>query len=231
MKISQLGNTQTNFINEGNLYKCIFQSRSENAEIFQEWVTSEVLPSIRKSGGYMVTNESMTDEEIMARALNIANDTIKRRDERIRQLEGTTQEQMKQIEYHEAVIEQQKEELQKSAPMVEYYKETLQSVNTMTTTQIAYELGYTAAVLNRLLRDAGIQFYQSGQWLLRMPYAKWDMTSVRTTTFTRNDGSVGSRTSTVWNERGRYFIHALHKFGFDVKSAIKYVKGKKNLKL
>ena len=217
-----------NFINEDGLYDVILDSRKKSAKAFRKWVTSEVLPSIRKTGGYIATNEKMTDEEIMARALNIAQDTIRRRDERIRQLEGENNEKSVLLEHHEEVIEEQRRQLQQSAPMVDYYKETLQSVNTMTTTQIAYELGYTAAVLNAKLRDIGVQMYQSGQWLLRMPYARWNLTGVRTTTFTRSDGSTGSRSSTVWNERGRMFIHALHKFGFDKKLALAYITGEQN---
>lgn len=69
---------QLNFITEPNLYKCIFQSRKKEAEQFQDWVCGEVLPSIRKSGGYMVAKVDETPEQIMARALMVAKDTIDR---------------------------------------------------------------------------------------------------------------------------------------------------------
>ena len=72
------GVQQLNFITEPNLYKCIFQSRKKEAEAFQDWVCGEVLPSIRKSGGYMVARADETPEEIMARALMVAKDTIDR---------------------------------------------------------------------------------------------------------------------------------------------------------
>ena len=67
-----------NFITEPNLYKCIFQSRKPEAEAFQDWVCGEVLPSIRNNGGYMVAKEDESPEEIMARALLLANETLKR---------------------------------------------------------------------------------------------------------------------------------------------------------
>ena len=67
-----------NFITEPNLYKCIFQSRKKEAEQFQDWVCGEILPSIRKSGGYMVAKVDETPEQIMARALMVAKDTIDR---------------------------------------------------------------------------------------------------------------------------------------------------------
>lgn len=67
-----------NFISEPNFYKCIFQSRKKEAEAFQDWVCGEVLPSIRKTGGYMVAKADETPEEIMARALVVAQATIDR---------------------------------------------------------------------------------------------------------------------------------------------------------
>ena len=66
------------YITEQNLYKVIFQSRKPEAEQFTDWVTGEVLPAIRKSGGYMAAREDETPEMIMARALQIANETIER---------------------------------------------------------------------------------------------------------------------------------------------------------
>lgn len=72
------GEQQLNFITEPNLYKCIFQSRKKEAEQFQDWVCGEVLPSIRKSGGYMMAHQDETPEQIMARALVVAQQTIDR---------------------------------------------------------------------------------------------------------------------------------------------------------
>lgn len=73
------------YINESNLYKTIFQSRKESAERFTEWVTSEVLPSIRKNGGYIAGQETLSDEELMAKALLVAQNKIIERDRLIEQ--------------------------------------------------------------------------------------------------------------------------------------------------
>lgn len=82
--IDSLGRKQTAiFVNESNLYKVIFQSRKEAAERFTDWVTSEVLPSIRKNGGYIVGQETMSDDELMARALQVAQNKIQERDKQI----------------------------------------------------------------------------------------------------------------------------------------------------
>lgn len=75
------------FINEPNLYKTIFQSRKESAERFTDWVTTEVLPSIRKHGGYIAGQNQMNEEELMARAILFARDKIEEQKKVIAELE------------------------------------------------------------------------------------------------------------------------------------------------
>lgn len=82
------------YINEPNLYKAIFQSRKESAERFTEWVTSEVLPSIRKNGGYIAGQETLSDDELLSKALLVAHNKIAERDKIIEQKQ-TRIEQMK----------------------------------------------------------------------------------------------------------------------------------------
>lgn len=79
--IDRIGRKQTaTFINESNLYKTIFQSRKESAERFTEWVTGEILPSIRKNGGYISGQETLSDDELLAKALMVAQNKIAERD-------------------------------------------------------------------------------------------------------------------------------------------------------
>lgn len=70
-------------INESGLYSLILSSKQPNAKKFKKWVTSEVLPSIRKNGGYIAGQETMTDDELMARALQVAQNKIQERDKQI----------------------------------------------------------------------------------------------------------------------------------------------------
>ncbi len=192
-----LGRTQlTTFVTEAGMYDVILRSDAPAAKPFRKWVTSEVLPTIRKSGGYIATKADDTPEEIMARALQIANATLAKREARIQQLEAVNEEQVKQ--------------LSEAAPKVSYYDTTLQSVNTLTTTQIAKELGLDAPKLNQRLKAAGVLFRQSGMWMLRQPYSTMGLTATRTQTYTRSDGSTGTSMYTVWTERGRHFIHTLN---------------------
>ena len=85
--IRKLNNTGEKFLKEAGVYKLIFKSHKPSAERFQDWVTDEVLPQIRQTGGYIPTSEGDTEEEIMAKALLIAHKTIDRQKERIANLQ------------------------------------------------------------------------------------------------------------------------------------------------
>lgn len=76
-------NQAVNIVSEPGLYKLIMRSRKPEAKEFQRWVTHEVLPSIRKTGGYIPTSESDSDEDIMARAVLVAQKTIKQKNQQI----------------------------------------------------------------------------------------------------------------------------------------------------
>lgn len=85
--IDSVGRKQNaSFVNESNLYKLIFQSKKQSAQKFTEWVTSKVLPSIRKTGGYIAGQENMTDSELMAKALLVAQKQIEERNKRIEEM-------------------------------------------------------------------------------------------------------------------------------------------------
>lgn len=75
-------------INESGLYSLILSSKMPKAKEFKRWVTSEVIPAIRKTGGYIAGSENMTDAEIMAKAVLVAQSTIQQRDQRIKELES-----------------------------------------------------------------------------------------------------------------------------------------------
>ena len=85
--IDRLGREQeATFINESNLYRVIFQSRKPSAERFTDWVTDEVIPSIRKNGGYIANQEQMTPEQIVANALIVAQNIISQKDRQIEEM-------------------------------------------------------------------------------------------------------------------------------------------------
>lgn len=211
---------QMNFINEPNLYKCIFQSRKPEAERFQDWVFSEVLPSIRKHGMYAtpITIDNIIDNpEFGIELLNKLKE--ERRAKELAQ---------KEVKEKTLLLECVNETLIRQAPKVDYYDSVLMSTDTMTTTQVAKSIGHTARWLNTKLRECGIIYFQSGQWMLKRPYDSWNLHKVRTATYTHSDGTTSTSSRTVWNERGRRFIVALNQSGFNVKAAVSLLQGDAN---
>ena len=81
--IAQNGGKAPLIISEPGLYRLVMKSRKPEAKEFQRWVTHEVLPQIRKTGGYIPTSESDSDEDIMARAVLVAQKTIKQKNQQI----------------------------------------------------------------------------------------------------------------------------------------------------
>ena len=158
------------------------------------------------------------DDEAIAYAMSVLQKRLEQAKEEKARLEAESAAK-------DETIELQQEEIKKAAPKVNYYDTTLQSVNTQTTTQVAKSIGMDAQRLNKHLKEAGIIFYQSGQWMLKQPYASWHLHATRTQTYTRSDGSTGTSTYTVWTEKGKRFIHALHECEWKVKEAIKHIKG------
>ena len=171
----------TTFINESGLYSLILCSKLESAKRFKRWVTGEVLPAIRKQGGYMVAKQGESEKEIMARSLEIVRSTIQRRDEEIARLQ----------------------------PKALYTDQVLDSITCITTTQLAKELGMTAQELNRRLCEMRIQYWQSGQYMLYAEFARQGFARSRTRKHTLKHGMVLTEMYLVWTERGREFIHRL----------------------
>lgn len=144
-----------NFLTEDGLYEVLMQSRKPIAKQFKKGV-KQILHEVRTTGGYIATKADDTPEEIMARALTIAQATLAKREERLKQLEAETEQQ-------QATIELQEKEIKQAASKVNYYDTHLQSVNTLTTTQVAKEIGMNAEKLNSKLKELGIQYKQSDQ--------------------------------------------------------------------
>lgn len=207
------------FLTEDGLYEILMRSRKPIAKQFKKGV-KKILHEIRTKGGYIATNENDSDEDIMARAYVIAQRTLARREERIRQLECENS-QSKQV------IEVQSERIAKDAPKVEYYDQTLAAENMLTTRQIANELGITPNELHNKLQQLKIIFRQSNQWLMNKPYSTWKLHGTRTYTYyDRHKDVTYSKPYLVWNQRGRRFILALYKNNFNVKLAISDINGK-----
>lgn len=116
-------------INESGLYSLILSSKLPEAKQFKRWVTSEVLPAIRRDGGYITTTGQETQEELIARALIAANEAMNRQKERLEALEQQNQEQALELAQQDVAIKQQQLALDAAAPKVTFADAVAQSDN------------------------------------------------------------------------------------------------------
>lgn len=181
-------------INESGLYSLILSSKLPTARKFKRWVTSEVLPAIRKHGVYAV-DEVLDNPDMLIAALT----ELKSEREKTKSLTQTVAVQNQQI------VEMK--------PKASYYDLVLNCPSLLSATEIAKDYGKTANWLNKYLHEKGVQFKQGGIWLLYQKYAEKGYTSTKTHTFNGKDGKQHTRLHTHWNQKGRLFIYELLKQG------------------
>lgn len=192
--IGRMQNTPV--INESGLYSLILSSKLPKAKEFKHWVTSEVLPSIRKHGAYMtddVLRRAITEPDFL---IQLATE-LKEEQEKRRALESTV-----------AVQNQQITELQ---PKASYYDVVLNSKDLLSIGKIAKDFGKSAVWLNKWLHEQGVQYKQGEIWLLYQKYAEQGYTNTKTQTYNGNDGAVHTKVHTYWTQKGRLFIYDLLK--------------------
>lgn len=180
-------------INESGLYSLILSSELPDARKFKRWVTGEVLPEIRKHGGYIASKEGESEDELLARALVVAQQTLERSKQKVRQLETQTAAQTQIIA-----------ELQ---PKASYYDLILQSKELVPITKIAKDYGMSGTHLNRVLNELRVQYKMGETWLLYHDYQDKGYTSSKT----HITDSGRTVMSTYWTQKGRLFIYDLLK--------------------
>ena len=185
-----------NGVNESGLYQLIIASNKPEAKQFKRWITHEVLPSIRKHGMYATerTVEAMlNDPDTMIKTLQALK---------------LEREQRKALE-HENII--QKQIIGELKPKADYTDAILQNKGLVTITQIAKDYGMSGQAMNYLLHDLGVQYKQSGQWLLYHQHHGKGYTHSNTIDIQRSDGRPDVKMNTKWTQRGRLFLYELLK--------------------
>lgn len=191
--LSSLGQRGGWIINESGLYSLILSSKLPTAKKFKRWVTSEVLPSIRRNGMY-ATDELIANPDLAIKAFM----ALKEEREKTKALNETV-----------AVQTQQIAELK---PKASYYDVVLNCKDLISVTEIAKDYGKTAQWLNNILHEEGIQYKQGNKiWLLYKKYADKGYTNTKTQTFNGSDGKVHTKVHTYWTQKGRLFIYDLLK--------------------
>ncbi|WP_064614330.1 phage antirepressor KilAC domain-containing protein [Streptobacillus moniliformis] len=151
-----------------------------------------------------VEKEFNSPEKIMARAVLIANDKVKKLDVKVQELEN----KVENLTLDNAVKGQQIQELK---PKATYYDLVLQCTSLLSVSVIAKDYGMSATALNDKLHELGIQYKLSGVWLLYAKYQDKGYTGTKTHTYVDNKGKTQGTPHTYWTQKGRLFIYELLK--------------------
>lgn len=192
-KCDTLGGVQElTVINESGLYSLILSSHMPKAKAFKRWVTSEVLPSIRKTGMY--ATDYLIDNPDIAIAAFMA---LKEERERNKTLTKA--------------IAIQNQQITEMKPKATYYDVILSSSNAIPMRTLAKDYGKSAQWMNAKLHELGVQYKQGDTWLLYQKYAALGYTNTKTHSFSHQDGTQGAKVHTYWTQKGRLFIYDLLK--------------------
>lgn len=185
-----------NFITEDGLYDVILDSRKPEAKRFRKWVTSEVLPTIRKHGAYMTKDtleRAITEPDFLIQL------ATRLKEEKAKRLEAEQQ------------CEAQKQIIGEMEKKVSYLDLILSSTSTMTITQIAQDYGMSGQRMNKLLHGLRIQYKVGEQWILYAEYKDKCYVSSETIHFMTNEGVPYTTLNTKWTQKGRLFLYDILK--------------------
>ncbi len=168
-------------IPESDVYRLIIKSNLPSAEKFESWVMEEVLPQIRKHGMY-ATDELLNNPDLL---IEVAT---KLKEERTLRL----------------IAEQQVNELQ---PKADYYDRILNNKGLVTVSTIAKNYGMSAVSFNKLLHELGIQFNQSGTWLLYSKFQDKGYTHIEPFGYEDKNGNRQVKTRMKWTQKGHIFLY------------------------
>lgn len=188
----KLGRQDNWFISESGVYSLIFGSKLPTAKKFKRWVTSEVLPSIRKHGAYMTED---TIKKVIAEPdfiIQLATE-LKKEQEQNKQLTET--------------CSQQQQVIGELKPKADYVDKILKSDSLVTITQIAKDYGMSGQGMNKVLHDLHIIYSCNKQWLLYSQHQAKGYTFSETVDIPREDGTTKVVMNTKWTQKGRLFLY------------------------
>lgn len=190
------GIQMVNFVTEDGLYDVILDSRKPEAKRFRKWVTSEVLPTIRKHGAYM-TKDAL--ERAIAKPDFLIQLATTLKEEKAKRLEAEQQ------------CEAQKQIIGEMEKKVSYLDLILSSTSTVTITQIAQDYGMSGQKMNKLLHGLHIQYKVGDQWILYAEYKDKCYVSRETIHFVTSEGVPCTTLNTKWTQKGRLFLYDILK--------------------
>lgn len=192
----KLGRQDNWFINESGVYSLVFGSKLPSAKKFKRWVTSEVLPAIRKHGAYMT-------EDTIRKALQEPDFLI--------QLATELKEERAKRKSAELDAAQKSQIINELKPRADYTDRILQSKSLVTITQIAKDYGMSGRAMNNRLHELKVIYKMGSQWLLYSKYQAKGYTHSETVDIEHADGRSDVVMNTKWTQKGRLFLYELLK--------------------
>ena len=183
------GKQEMTIINESGLYSLILGSKLPSAKKFKRWVTSEVLPTIRKHGAYMTT-------EVIEKTLSNPDFII--------QLAGKLKEEQQKRKLAEEENIKLSKIIECQKPRVEYADKILNCKDAMLVTNIAFDYVLSAQALNKILCEERVQRKVRKQYILYADYMGKGFTETETEEY-----GGKARTQTLWTQKGRMLIHQI----------------------
>ena len=191
--LSSLGQRGGWLINESGLYSLILSSKLPTARRFKRWVTSEVLPTIRRHGVYAV-DEVLANPDMLIEAL----------------LQLKAEREINQALKETVAVQNQ--QIVEMKPKASYYDVVLNCKDLVAISVIAKDYGWSANRMNQYLHQKGVQYKQGNKlWLLYQKYAEMGYTNTKTHSYPGNDGTMHTAVHTYWTQQGRLFIYELLK--------------------
>ena len=183
---------EVTIINESGLYSLIMSSKLSTAKKFKHWVTSKVLPSIRKHGAYLTDNaleEALTSPDFL-----------------IRLATQLKEEKEARLKAEQKNIEQEKT-IEVLKPKADYTDMILKNNSLVTITQIAKDYGMSGKAMNSKLHEMKIIYNLNGQWLLYSKYQSQGYVHSETFPIKHKNGYEDTKMNTKWTQKGRLFLY------------------------
>ncbi len=185
------------YVPENIFYKLCFKAENETARKFQDLVTDEILPAIRRTGGYIAGEKEMTEDELILKAMNVLNKKVEIMKEENQRLEAEN--------------EKQNQLIGELKPKADYTDRILRSRGTVKVNVIANDYGFTATAFNKKIKELGIQYKEGKDWLLYKKYREKGYTHTKTFEFKHSDGTPDTKTNMEWTQKGRLFLYEILK--------------------
>lgn len=207
-------------INENGLYDLLFSMQPQKAKgvsqmtqaineridklkRFKRWVTHEVLPAIRKHGGYLTESKIeealLNPDTIIQLATALKNEKIEK--------------EKLMSENKNLIVENEKQNqlIGELKPKADYTDRILRSRGTVKVNVIANDYGFTATAFNKKIKELGIQYKEGKDWLLYKKYREKGYTHTKTFEFKHSDGTPDTKTNMEWTQKGRLFLYEILK--------------------